>query len=231
MEIKILASGSSGNCAYISQDGAAPLLLDCGISINAIKKGCGFSLSKAAACLITHEHKDHAQATYDLMKAGIDCYMSRGTADSLRVSGHRTRIVEARQQLQTGEWTVLPFDVVHDAAEPLGFLLASGENKVLYAIDTCYIPYRFNGLTHVLLGCNYQKELLNESVITGERAPILRDRIMRSHMSLDTALEFFAANDLSKVREIHLLHLSDIASDAAKMKHEVQRMTGKPVYV
>lgn len=50
-------------------------------------------------------------------------------------------------------------------------------------------------------------------------------------MSLETAKEFLRANDLSRVQEIWLLHLSDDNSDAERFKREIQGLTDKPVYV
>ena len=55
VEFAPFASGSSGNCYRIT-DGRTPLLLECGISIDRIRKGCGFRLSEIKACLISHEH-------------------------------------------------------------------------------------------------------------------------------------------------------------------------------
>ena len=43
--------------------------------------------------------------------------------------------------------------------------------------------------------------------------------------------DFLRANDLSRVKEIHLLHLSDRNSSANCFKKEIQSLTGKPVYV
>jgi phosphoribosyl 1,2-cyclic phosphodiesterase len=58
-----------------------------------------------------------------------------------------------------------------------------------------------------------------------------KKRVMRSHFSLDNVKEFLRANDLSKVKEIHLLHLSDGNSDEARFKREIQELTGKPVFI
>jgi len=55
IQIKALASGSKGNCYKIS-DGRTSLLIEAGIPINQIKRGCGFKLSEIEACLISHEH-------------------------------------------------------------------------------------------------------------------------------------------------------------------------------
>jgi len=75
-------------------------------------------------CLVGHEHADHSKAAPDLMRAGINCYMSAGTAEALGLNGHRVRVVKALEQFTLGAWTVLPFEAIHDAREPLGFLVA-----------------------------------------------------------------------------------------------------------
>ena len=52
MDIKALASGSTGNCYLINSE----LMIECGISYKQIQKGCGYRLSEIKACLISHEH-------------------------------------------------------------------------------------------------------------------------------------------------------------------------------
>ncbi len=166
------------------------------------------------------------------MKAGIDFYMSAGTAEALGISGHRINIIKAKQQFRIGTWTILPFETQHDAAEPLGFLLANQDReKCLYLSDTMYCKYRFHGLTHVAIECNYSLDILRLNVEAGLVEPALKNRILKSHFSLENVKEFLKANDLSRVEGIWLLHLSDNNSDAEHFKREIQELTGKPVYV
>lgn len=231
MDIKVLASGSSGNCYYVS-DGDSPVLIECGLPWKQIHQGINFRTSELAGVLVSHEHQDHCKSIKDVMKAGIDCYMSQGTAEVLNVSGHRLHIIKGLQQLQLGGWTVLPFDVQHDAKEPLGFLLANkAGDKLLYATDTYYLKYKFRGLTHILVECNYALDILQKNVAAGLVPAAVKDRALRSHFSIEHFKDFLRANDLSKVREIWLLHLSDGNSDAERFKREIQELSGKPVYI
>lgn len=231
IEILPLASGSRGNCYHIT-DGSTPLLLECGIGWKEIQRGLNFRTSQLAGCLVSHEHQDHSKAVRDVMKAGIDCYMSQGTAEAFGISGHRLHIIKAKQQFRIGTWTILPFETQHDAAEPLGFLLANqyGE-KLLYATDTFYIRYRFKALTHLMLECNYSLDILKANVEAGAVDVSLKNRILKSHMSLETLKGFLKANDLSRVEQIWLLHVSDGNSDADRFKREVMELTGKPVFI
>lgn len=230
IEIRPLASSSAGN-AYLVTDGRSPLLLDCGLPVAQLKQATGYRLSTLAGCLVSHEHGDHSKAAADLMRAGVDCYMSQGTADALRLSGHRLKIVRALQQFSLGAWTVLLFDTIHDAAEPLGFLLAAVDEKVLYLTDTAYCKYRFRGLTHIMVECNHSWDILRANAESGTVPAAMKRRVMKNHMSLSTVKGFLQANDLSQVREIWLLHLSDDNSDAEMFKREIQELTGKIVFV
>lgn len=175
---------------------------------------------------------DHSKAVKEIMRAGIDCYISAGTVEALGLSGHRLNIIKAKQQFRIGTWTALPFDTQHDAAEPLGFLLANqAGDKLLYATDTYYIRYKFHGLTHIMVECNYSLDILKRNVDAGAVPKELKSRILKSHFSLENVKKFLQANDLSKVQEIWLLHLSDGNSDAEKFKREVQELTGRMVFV
>lgn len=229
IEVTPLASSSRAN-AHLISDGISPLLLDCGLSIKGLRRRSGFGLTDLVGVLVTHEHKDHSRAAVDLMRAGIDVYMTAGTADVLGIEHHRLRVIQAKKQLKIGTWTVLPFETQHDAKEPVGFLLANGKDKLLYATDTYYVRYKFPGLTHILLEVNYAQDILDSNVEAG-LSPAHRRRVMRSHMALETAKGFLRANDLGRVKEIWLCHLSDGNSDAERFRREIQALTGKPVYI
>ena len=204
----MIASGSSGN-AYRISDGDTALLLDAGIPLQRIKQALNFRVRDLAGCLITHAHGDHAKAAGDLAKAGVDVYTSQGTIDACRLTGHRMKPVKALQEVMIGTFAVLPFDVQHDAPEPLGFLLTSrrtGE-KLLYFTDTYYLKYRFTGLTHIMGECNYSMDIVEQSVRNGYIPPELVPRLIKSHMSLEHFLDLLKANDLHEVKQIYLLHL------------------------
>lgn len=231
IEIKALASGSKGNCYRIT-DGKTPLLLECGIPFRDIQRGLNFRVSEIAGCLVSHEHQDHCKSIKDVMKAGIDVYASKGTIESLDITNHRLKPVTAKQSFQIGTWTILPFDTQHDTAEPYGFLLANQEGeKLVFLTDTYYCRYKFNGLTHVMLEVNYCLEVLNRNIQEGTTPPVMKKRLMRSHFSLENAVGFLKANDLSKVQEIWALHLSDSNSDEELIKKTLQEVTGRQIII
>lgn len=232
MDIKVLASGSSGNCYRVS-DGKTSLLLECGIPFKEIQKGLKFKLHEIDGCLVTHEHLDHAKSVMELLKSGIDVYMSHGTAKSFEHDFFKTATVEPLKQFKVGTFEILPFDIQHDAADPLGFILYSTETKekLLFATDTYYIKYQFPGLNYIMVECNYAIDILKANFEAGKLLAALKGRLLQSHFELSNVKKFLQANDLSRVKEIYLLHLSSGNSDESRFKREIQELTGKPVII
>src|SRR5690625_738234 len=231
IEIKTLASGSSGNCYFVT-DGVTPLILECGIRFKDIQKALDFKTSNLSGCLVSHEHKDDTKGLKDVVRAGIDCYMSQGTADAEGIEHHRRKVVENNEQLKIGTWTILAFDLQHDAAEPFGFLLMNEQgDRLLFATDTYYVRYKFKGLNYIMVECNYAIDILDYNIEHGIVPQVMKKRLVKSHFSLENLKEFLMANDLSNVQEIHLIHLSNNNADPERFKREVQELTGKVVYV
>ena len=230
MQIKVLSSGSHGNAYHVTAGGDS-LLIEAGLSIKEIKRRLDYSLTSVDACLISHEHGDHARAAVEVARAGIDVWTSAGTINALGLSGHRMHAVEPLKQFTVGPWTVLPFDARHDAAEPLGFLIANGPYKLLYLTDSAYCPYTFEGITHWLLEVNYDERTIKENVKDEVLNAYLKNRIIRNHFSLENVVKLFEANDLSQTSEITLIHLSDANSNEERIKEAIQAVSGKPCYI
>lgn len=227
MNLKILGSSSHGNC-YILRAGNETLLLDCGVPFKEIQKALGFDLSSVVGCLATHEHQDHTKAVKDLMAAGIDCYMSLGTAEAIGLSGHRQRLVKGMDFFNVGPFTVQAFNTQHDAKEPLGFYMIywPTEEKLLYLTDSFYVKERFSGVNYILIECNYCLDILKSNVEAGLINEALKNRILSSHFSLEGVKTFLEANASTDTRKIVLIHLSDANSDANRMQREVKEATG-----
>lgn len=226
-KIDILATGSKGN-AYTITDGDRRILIDPGIRFKTLQRKTGFKLSSFDFALVSHEHKDHCQSVTGLFKMGITCAMSSGTASELTCQRSFVQILTDGVTWSSHGWRVLPFDTVHDAAEPLGYLIESPSGKkICYATDTCYIKYDFVGVTHWMIEANYDDDLLTGN---DELNEYLKARIRTSHFEIENVKRFFSNQDLSKTKGIYLIHLSENNSDAKRFKSEIEALTGKPVF-
>lgn len=219
MRFEALASSSAGN-AYIVSDKDTRILLECGVSHNKLQKLSGFSLSEFQACLVSHEHKDHAKSVQELIERGMEVYMSQGTAEALETNA--VTLIGDMEQFNVGSLDIVPFTTFHDAAEPLGFLIKSRvDGDVLaFATDTVNLRYKFPGLNILAIEANYDKAILERC----EKMPDkVRYRITNSHMEIDTLCDYLRTMDLSQCREIHLLHLSDATSHEGHFINKVAR--------
>lgn len=227
MRFEALASSSAGN-AYVVSDQDTRILLECGVSHQKLQKLSGFRLSEFQACLVSHEHKDHAKAVEELIQRGMAVYMSQGTADALETDG--AELIENMEQFNVGSLDIVPFTTFHDAREPLGFLIKSRvDGDVLaFATDTVNLRYKFPGLNILAIEANYDKNILDRCEKMPEK---VRYRITNSHMEIDTLCDYLRNLDLSQCREIHLLHLSDATSHEGHFINKVARAVPKGIEI
>jgi phosphoribosyl 1,2-cyclic phosphodiesterase len=231
MEFKVYASGSKAN-VYTVSESSDIVLIEMGLPVRELRRVLGFSLANVKFALLTHSHKDHSRSAEDVMRAGVDLYTSEGTIDALGLSGHRVHAVKAGQQFQVDGWHVLPVEAQHDDSEPLAFLIASPSGrKLLFATDTYYLKNTFVGLNIIAIECNYAADILRANVEADMVPWTIKNRLLKSHFSLENVKMFLEANDLSHVQEIHLLHLSAGNSDADRFKREIESLTGIPTYI
>lgn len=231
MEVQVIGTGSSGNCYLLKageQRGQA-LLLDAGIAAEKIVREA--KSWNIAGCLITHEHGDHIKGAEGLArKYGVKVYATKGTIEASGANSDLTVLNAADylRSFEVGDFTVMPFETQHDAKEPCGWLIRfnpTGET-VLYATDTYYLKRTFPGVHYWIVECNYVESVMNEQQENGELAEQLRNRLMKSHMSLRRLCDALKANDTRQTRAILLVHLSDERSDEKLMVETVKMVTG-----
>lgn len=231
MFIYCYASSSKGNLYRVESD-RTQLLIECGLPIKDIRKCLGTNMTKINGVLLSHEHKDHSKAAHELLKVGIDIYTSKGTATAIGAEkSPYIHFCESGKVINIGDITVLPFKTNHDAAEPLGFILRDTEDIVLFATDTYNIEYFINGVTKLMIECNHSYEIIDEKVANGTLDRQRAKRLVHSHFALENLKKWLASNNLTRLKEIYLLHLSKNNADPEKYKQELEKLTGVPVCI
>ena len=231
MKLRVLGSSSSGNSYLLQSTTGEVLALEAGIRFDKVKQAVNFKIDNIVGCCITHEHGDHAKYAKDFIDAYIPVYMSSGTCEALHLSPEScAHCAQPFTELRIGSFRVIPFPVQHDAAEPFGWLIQHPEcGNVLFATDTYYIKYRFPKLSNILIECNYRLDLLQHNV---QRRSIDHKRYARtieSHMSYETCLSTLLANNLSKVNNIVLIHLSADNSNEREFTNGIAKAICKNV--
>ena len=146
MMICSLASGSSGNCIFVSS-GLTKILVDAGISGVKIEKeleAIGESIDSIDAILVTHEHIDHIKSIGVLArKHAISVYGTKGTVEAAicgnnsvgKISPSLLNYIVPDEAFMVGDIMVSPFSVSHDAADPVAYCFESGGRKIGTATD------------------------------------------------------------------------------------------------
>lgn len=216
-----LASSSKGN-AYVVSDGDTTLLLECGLTFKELQKRLGYHMADITACLVSHEHQDHAKAASQMLKHGVPMHMSYGTAASHKDPMDGACIIKAGETLRFGALTVVPFRTFHNTEEPLGFLIEDSRTKerLLFAVDTANLNVIADRLTYIAVECNYEEALLEMSDRT---TSFLKERIRHSHFEIDRVIRWLHKQDLSGVLAIYLLHLSAAHSRASAWEARFRR--------
>lgn len=169
------------------------------------------------------------------MEAGIPVYASLGTCSAIGVGRPITkshRWSYRCHDLRMQDWKVSIFSVRHDAADPLGFLIdAPDGTRLVFAIDSFMLPYKFPGVNVWMLECNYDLALLEANIAAGEVDDAQAKRILQSHMSVSHVAAFLQAQDLSKTRAVYLLHGSDRNLNKQAAVDKIRGVVGVPVYM
>ncbi|WCM42442.1 MBL fold metallo-hydrolase [Flavobacterium sp. CBA20B-1] len=230
MNLKVIGTGSQGN-AYLLYNKEEVLLIECGVVIKKIKEALNYDFSKVVGCLISHEHGDHNKAIKDVLSAGIKVYASHGTLEASGVAEHHnTHPIQSKKIYQIGNFKIIPFDIRHDANEPLGFLIQHPECGVtLFLTDSFYSPYKFNGLNNLIIEANFCEDIIDQKLKFDRK--FLRDRILKSHLSIQKCIDLLNVNDLTAVNNIVLIHLSDSNSNEIEFQKNVLEATGKNTIV
>lgn len=230
MNIQVIGSSSAGNC-YVVSEGSSKIMIEAGVSWKRVKEALDFKTHELEFVLSAHRHADHSKYLKDAVGAGINCYMNADTAEARGLSGHRVNIIEPGKRYVIGDWQIRTFAAVHDVP-CLGFLIQSPQGeRLVYLSDSSYSPFTFRNINYWMVEINFCKETLDANVKNGSVPVEHKNRLLRFHLSLETAVDLFKANDLSHTKQIILLHLSEGNSDEALIKKTIQQITGKPVYI
>jgi phosphoribosyl 1,2-cyclic phosphodiesterase len=217
------ASGSTGNFCE-AYDGASRVMLECGLTLKRMRQLSDTPLSAYEACLITHEHGDHAKCADQIARLGVPIFASQGTLQELGLSGRNARAMEPGKAYDIGGWRVKGFETAHDARQPMGFLmrsLATGET-LMYSTDTSWLRYTVAGVQEIAVECNYDEAWLRSAAVDEQQ----RERLAHTHLSFERLQEWLSKCDLRGTRIIWLLHISKRHGDPLAYAEAIQAQTG-----
>lgn len=216
MHYAALASGSKGNCHAFS-DGERTLLIDAGINLKQIRlrlDELGWDPEQVQAVAFTHEHSDHVAALPVILRRTH--WRILATPDTLAATGaevppSRWIPLRAGQRLDWEGWSLLPFAVPHDAADPVAYRVEcrgfAGAVVTDLGHPTALVADHLQDLDHLSLESNHDVDMLRE----GTYPPQLKTRILSriGHLSNPACAELLARVRSPRLATVVLAHLSE----------------------
>jgi len=183
VRVHALASGSSGN-AFLVQAGATNLLLDAGLPQRILASHLarfGVGAAGLEAILLTHEHVDHSSSAGAMSRRATAPVVAN--AATLQAALQRSEQAFATSELPTGTERgfgcigVRSFPVPHDAAEPVGYVLEVGSQRIVYCTDvgsvTPEVRSALQGATLAIVEANHDLAWL----LRGPYTPEMKERV------------------------------------------------------
>ena len=217
LKVFILASGSSGNAAYVASE-RTRILIDAGLSGKEISRRLelmGVRVSDLSAVCVTHEHDDHTSALGVLHRRfGIPLYANAGTIQAVEQAGKlsdvKWNMFTTGSPFPIGDLRLEPFSVPHDSYDPVGFVVSSPDDRVGIVTDmgmaTSLVRERLKNCRVLVIEANHDEKMLNNA----DRPWSLKQRIAgrQGHFSNTQATELIAEIAGPALKVVFLAHLS-----------------------
>ena len=212
--IRCFGTGSNGNCYLVSKRGCH-ILIECGITFDNILSCLSnnyLTLNDIDYCLVSHTHKDHSSSFYKLSEhIPNKCYITTENTPNFN---------ETIKGIQ-----IYSIPVKHGKTLCNAFILKDNEDCLLFATDFNKCEYDLSGFkfTQIMIECNYYEKYINDT----EKVK----RQINSHMGLKGTILHLERMDLSKCKEIYLIHLSSSLSDEIIMRAMIRNKFKIKTYV
>jgi len=219
MEISSLASGSSGNCFYIENDGKA-VLIDAGISTKQIVERLSLikkNPEKIKGIFITHEHSDHIRgAALFSRKFNVPIFATRKTVKNCYLNHDKERITFIRNYgtVDLCGMQIEAFSKPHNAEDPVSYSLTNGK-KISVITDVGFasknVTENVSDSDFLCLESNHDIEMLEKGPY-----PYFLKRWIKSnqgHLSNMQAALCVLEHAPSRLKHVMLSHLSQTNND------------------
>ena len=223
-----LASGSRGNCLFVSCKNF-PILIDAGLSGIEIQRrlnAVNFEPESLKAIIITHEHSDHVKGAGILSRRyNIPVYITQKTWNACSNLGEieNLQFFECGRSFKINQIEINPFSISHDAIDPVGLTLEFETHKLGIATDlgiaTSLVKDHLQNSTVLYLESNHDPDML----INGSYPWHLKQRIKgrTGHLSNIDARDLIKELKADNLKHVILAHLSEENNTPQKAAAEV----------
>ena len=198
MKLRVISSGSSGNCYVVEADNGKRILLDVGIAYANILPELGYDLMSVEGIFVTHRHKDHSKALDKFIHYGVPCF---GNDD---LASRYVGCIAMPKVIRTDNFKVQSFAVEHDVPNNAFIVDLEARHRLLYITDSSYITQRVKSVKTALIECNYD----NEYLMKREMQNIVSRSHPENHLELYDCAEYINEINDGSLERVILCHLS-----------------------
>ncbi len=217
LSVCVLASGSKGNCVYVS-DGTTSILIDAGFpgrEIEARMAARGLSPASLSALVLSHEHSDHFRGVGVLSRRfDIPVYAAEKThRAAARSLGRLSALVhfEPGRSFSIAGLVLAPFSTSHDAADPAGFAVTGAGVKIGLATDlgvvTNLVVQHLKDCRALLLEANHDPSMLMDGPYPWDLKQRIKGRT--GHLANEDSRDLLGRVLSPETSHVVLCHLSE----------------------
>jgi len=240
VSVCMLASGSKGNSLYIAA-GDKAILVDAGLSGRELERRMrqrDLRPENLQAIIVSHEHIDHIRGVGVLARRyDLPVFMSDETACAALSSLGRLpqfHTFQAGRPFDLPPFSIHPFTISHDAADPVGFRIIMNGSRIGIATDlgiaTGLVEAHLKGCHLLVLEANHDLDML----INGPYPWPLKQRIKsrHGHLSNDATEALLRSVMTVELRYVILGHLSETNNTSNHAWSAVQgAIAGRDIHV
>ena len=217
MRFALLCSGSKGNSFYVEHEGTR-VLIDCGgtkkylfSALEKLKVGA----DQLNGLVVTHDHSDHVSQIRFFQNIPVYSPVTLPDLDVFEV--------RPMQKFTIGSLIFTPVPLSHDAYHTTGYVIETGQEKLVYITDTGYLPSRYQpllkGADYYVLECNHDVGMLMRT----SRPQYLKQRICsdEGHLNNEDCAEALAHFIDLNTKLVVLAHISQQANTRELALHTV----------
>lgn len=215
--VKILGSGSSGNCLVIYDKHEKYVIIDVGLPYKDILKGLNYDLTNCVSILCTHNHiADHTKSLDYFIKLGVPCYGNQDICNNHKGCNLLPRL------LKVGGFKIQNFELVHNVPNNAFIIDTIDGIRILYCTDTEYIPKLVRRVHYAIIECNHDTDYMIDNAMNDEYSMSHYE----NHQSLDNCIEYLKKIYSKDLQSVILWHMSESNIDANKAKQQVKNEIG-----
>ena len=213
MKIKILASGSKGNCTLVVCDNTK-FLIDVGISEAQIRnslQSINIDINELSGILISHIHADHIKGLSQMIKRHkLKVYAAPQLLYDLINIVTMDNIIVVDKQFYIDEVMIELLETSHDVTS-YGFVIDYKDSSMVYITDTGYINKKYYNVTSnksiYIIESNHDEKML----MNGPYPYHLKQRVIgdKGHLSNRYTGKYLTKVIGNRTKFICLAHISE----------------------